>query len=270
MIVEQYDNTLGFSLNPIKAIKKVGGGIATGARKVGSGVATGARYTGRGIKTGVKYAGKGLEYTLLKPAEWIGSKLTAPVRSRVATIRNRRAAKLAWDRRKSKTPNAAEQAEAKAWTKSHLAAKGPHGKILSYFAGAPDYLLLGYFDNPNDGDLGVAPAVVAAMIPVLVALATSLIQQFAKSGEAPVDPARGAGPDPSIPPDAEAQAAAEAAAAQAAEGVQDAVEDAGVESGSGQMVRLPGGGKVQRGNLLLFGGLGLAVVVAIVLMKRKS
>jgi hypothetical protein len=112
---------------------------------------------------------------------------TTPIRNRVNTLVTRRARKLAWDRRRSKTPTQAENVEARAWTKRHLQSQGPSGRLLAFFAGAmdPSAVLLGNFGQ------GWEEAVMAS-IPVLVALIAKIMVDAAKSGAAPVDPTVGA------------------------------------------------------------------------------
>ena len=124
------------------------------------------------------------KWLALKPTEWLADKALAPVKSRVQKLVNRRAAQIAMDKRHVATPTPSEREEARAWVRHKLTYDGPagtptpHGKILAYFAGAP--IVAGQF--------GVAPAVAAAAVPVLVALATAMINKYAKSGEAPETP----------------------------------------------------------------------------------
>lgn len=110
-----------------------------------------------------------------------------PVRSRIETLKARRARKIAWDRRRSKQPTPAERAEARAWVKAEFKRKGPHGHILAALAGAePETAPLG-------STLGALPAAVVAAIPALLVLANTIINAAAKSGAAPAaDPASAA------------------------------------------------------------------------------
>lgn len=128
-----------------------------------------------------------------KPAAAVGALALKPLRSRINTLTTRRANKLAWDRRRSKTPTPGERAEARAWTKKTLTAKGPHGRLLALLAGASPteahYTLGGFGITP--GALGVEPATIAlisASLPVLTKLLQSILTATAKSGEAPVSP----------------------------------------------------------------------------------
>lgn len=273
MLVGQIQgDEFGFSVT--SPFKKVGRGIKK-VGKAGYGVTKKVAKTGVHVaKTGVKAVGKGLKYAIVAPALWLASKATAPVRNRVHKLRNRRAAKLAWDRRKSKTPNAAENAEAKSWTKSHLKGKGPHGQVLALFAGAPDDVLLGSYE-PYAGQLGMDPAtatVIASSIPIFMALMNKVLGQASASGEAPANPQADAAADASAA--AETAAApgeidvgpAQEAAADAAQAAQEAVQDA-VEPG---MVRLPGGIRAKKSHLMIGGAVVGGLVLISLLMPKKS
>lgn len=168
---------LGFSLNPLHYVKKAAVAAGHGVTAVGHGAAHAAEAVGHGIKTG-----------LIKPFEWVASKVTAPIRNRVHQLRDRRAKKLAWDARKSTTPTPAEQAQAKAWTKSHLKKQGPHGEVLQLFAG-PSPMLLG---NATLGD-PVTLSIIAASVPIFMELMNKVLHKADASGEAPANPAAGGG-----------------------------------------------------------------------------
>jgi hypothetical protein len=169
-----YDPALGFSFNPIKHIKSAASSVAHVAKAAGSGA----------ISVGQKVGGTALKIAVL-PAYYV-TKYAAdialrPVRSRVNTLVNRRAAKIAWDRRRSKTPTSAEHNQARDWAKAKFKSSGPHGHLLALLAGPT---LTGQL-----GDFGVAPAVVAAAVPILVSILTGMIKKYAGTGEAPEDPA---------------------------------------------------------------------------------
>lgn len=205
---------LGFSITHVakgvthaasSAVKSTAHVAAKGATATGHVAAKGATTT---VHVGEK-VGKIALLPITLPMEALTSLLFEPVRSRVHKMRDRRAKKLSWDRRKSLQPNAAENAEAKSWTKSRLKSKGPHGLLLALFAGAPEmgaHALLGNYQ------LGVAPAVAAALVPVLTAVASQIVSDVAKSGEAPANPQQPGAP----PPAAETQEAAALAPAAAA------------------------------------------------------
>lgn len=256
----------GFSFNPVHYVKAAAHDVrhpldtAKGA----------AQSVGHAIKTGI-----------IKPFEWIGSKVTAPIRNRVHTLRNRRAAKLAWDKRKSKTPNATENAEAKAWTKNHLKKQGPHGEVLQLFAGAPSYQIgygLGYAMQLGDP---ATITLIAASIPVFMALMNSVLKKANSSGEAPANPGADAA---AVASSGTATAAQDAtAAAAAADGGGDAGGGDGADTGGddsagggggkggGAMVKLPGGVKMKRKTLMIGGAVaGGLILVALLTSPKKS
>jgi len=152
------DDQFGFSIK--KFAKGVGKGIAKGAK---------------GVASGAKFIGK----QALRPVAFIAHGLTAPLRNRVHKLRDGRALKLAQDRRRSNVPNAAERAEAKAWTKVKLKSGGPQGYLLALFAGPPTDAEM----NTFLGAVGVDDAAIAAAIPILATLLTSVISKATKSGE---------------------------------------------------------------------------------------
>jgi hypothetical protein len=259
---------LGFSLNPIKAVKSVARSTASAGRVVG-------RETVKVAKTTGKIAVAPAYLLAVAPSRWLASKLTVPIRSRVNKLKNRRAAKLAWDRRKNKTPNAAEQAEAKTWTQNKLKGTGPHGRILALFAG-PSYVHLG------SSGLGepVSAGVIAASLPILIAVLNALLNKSAKSGEAPADPAGDQRAE------MQAQAEAQVAAAQYPESVQDSAPPPGAQEVANEiataanqveqalppppgMVRVPGLRAPVKQSHLLIGGIVLAGVLTVALLTRK-
>lgn len=235
-------------------------------------------------KTGAKVVYKAsvlpLQYTLIKPTQWLASKATRPIKNRVRTLVNRRAAKIAMDKRRSTTPTPAEYAEAKAWAKHKLTYDGPggtptpHGAILAMFAGPSYSGSLGSSDY-YDGQLGVAPAVVAAAVPVLLALANAMISKYAKSGEAPANPRADAQARAEEPPMAagtqDLQRIQDAAAEAAASAAEDAGADPVEAAASGQV------GPRQRGafggisrNHMIIGGAVLGGVLLLAMMTKKK
>lgn len=269
---------LGYSLNPIKAVKSVARSTVKVTKAVGRGTVSATKAVGHGTVKVVKTAGK----VVVAPFAWVGTKLTAPIRTRVHKLRDRRAVKLAWDKRKSKQPNAAERAEAKSWTQSRLKSSGPHGHVLALFAGAP----MPYYTEP--AQLGLDPAtasVIAASIPVMIAVLNAILNKSAASGEAPADP----GADMQ----AEQQAAQEVAALAAeTPGAVDmtAMQDQMVDSasnaedggggggggGGGQMpagpgmVRVPGFKTPIKQSHILIGGIVLGGLVLVSMLTRKK
>lgn len=181
---------LGFGLKKIgRGLKKVGKVAvkpvtvtAKAGKAVGKGVAKGGKAVGKGAVKGVKAVGKGVK-AISKASFRL---ITKPLRSRVDKLTNRRAAKIAWDRRQSKQPNAQEKAEARQWAKNEFRKKGPHGKLIAALAGCPTAQR-----ELGSIELGVDPATmtaVAGVIGALTAMAQVMLTSTAKSGEAPVDP----------------------------------------------------------------------------------
>lgn len=245
-----YDSQLGFSITA--PFKKVGRAVGSGAKAVGRGAVKGVKIAGKVAYTPIKYG-------LVKPAEWLGNKITAPIRHRVQTLVQRRAGKIAWDKRKSRTPTPAEVSEARSWTRSKLRGQLPHGPVLSIFAGPPSVLL-------GDYELGIAPAVVAAAVPVLVAAMQSLLHRFDRSGDAPANPqadaaAAATAPDAPVP----AGTVDLQPAQDAAEAATDAIDTAAHPG----MVKLPAVGYVKRSHLMI-GGAVLGGVILLSLLTRKG
>ena len=245
----------GFSLNPFHYVKKAAHDIVH-PLDTAKGAATAV---GHAIKVGV-----------IKPFEWVASKVTAPIRSRVHKLRDRRAGKLAWDRRKSRTPNAAEKAEAKAWTKSHLKHQGPHGEVLQLFAGVDSgFLGVAGFGAAQFGDPATI-SLIAASIPVFMALMNSVLKKASASGEAPADPTKGGaggggGGMPPGPPGAGGDAAAGGGADAAAAGGDDGSGAGGGGGGEGKLLGLPK-------KYVIIGGavLGGVLVLSLLLPKKKE
>ncbi len=267
---------LGFSLNPIKAVKKGVHAVAhplstvkSGARAVVHPIRTTkavVRDTAHTAASTAKTVGHVVKVGLIKPAEWLAHAAMTPVRNRVHKLRSRRAVKLAWDRRKSKTPTPAEQSEASAWTKDHLKHEGPHGRVLALFAGAAPANFGASYSGLGDP---ATASVVAASVPVLVALIDAVLRKSNNPNEAPADPA------------ADAQAAADTSPADAGTAdlapAQDAATDAAAaadaESGGGGGLRsLTRGGKILGidRKYVFIGGAVLGAVLLIGLLKPKS
>jgi len=251
MLVGHVNPQLGFSItSPFKAVAR---GVATGARAAGHGVAVGARTAGK-----VAYAP--IKYGIIKPAEWLGNKLMAPIRNRVQKIVHRRAAKIAYDSRKSTTPTPAEVSQARSWTKSKLKGELPHGPVLALFAGPT------IPDTGPLGDFGIAPAVAAAAVPVFMALAQQLLSRFNSSGEAPANPAADAKADAAAP---DAPVPAGAVDLQPAQDAADAASTAIDNVAHPGTVKLPGGMHVKKSHLMI-GGAVLGGVILLSLLTRKK
>lgn len=267
----QAQTQLGFSIT--SAFKAVAKSPLTLAQKSYGVTKFAAKKTGSVAKTAGKVVYKAsvipLQYTLIKPTEWLANVATRPIKNRVHTLVNRRAAKLAFDKRKSTVPNAAEKAEAKAWAKHKLTYDGPggiptpHGKILAMFAGS--YVVPSY-NYTYAGQLGVAPAVVAAAVPVLIALANAMISKYAKSGEAPANPnadQQANAEDPVTPGTVDLQPVQNA--------IDEAVADAGGDAGGGAMSRrsgFPGG--ITKRHMLIGAAVVGGIVVISLLTRSKS
>lgn len=263
----------GLGFNPFHTITKAAKGVAhattSAAKATGHGVAVGARATGHGV---VKVA-KTVEHGAIKAGEFAVAITLAPIRlalrpvtSRVRTLTNRRANKIAWDKRKSKTPTPAEKAQAKAWTKSQLKKKLPHGPLLAMLAGPlPMPTGLGAMST----NLGVAPAVIVALVPVFIEILNALLKSFARSGEAPVQIGPNGQPlmpvDPTVVPDAAADEGPPPGADAGAmvPGGDDAAAAADDGGGGGGM---PGG---KKGNLIVIGGLVVGFILVASLFKKK-
>ena len=260
---------LGFSLNPFHYAKKAVKTVAHDVRHPLDTAKSAANTVGHAVKVGI-----------IKPFEWVASKVTAPIRNRVHTLRNRRAAKLAWDNRKSKTPNAAEQAQAKAWTKAHLKHQGPHGAVLALFAGSESMtgygMGLGYAAQLGDP---ATISLIAASIPVFMALMNSILKKANKSGEAPANPAADAAAAASSgtaaaagagPPGAAADAGAEAGAGAGGDDGSGGGDGSGGSGGGGAMVKLPGGTKIKKKTLMIGGAIFGGLVLVLLLTPPKK
>lgn len=306
---------LGFSLNPISAIKKGASAVGHGVVSAGKATVSAGKAVGRGTKT----AGKAVAHTTVSAGKAVGHGATvagkavahnagtvaklavlpvvtlnkyvlspvlkvalSPVRSKINTLKDRRARKLAWDRRKSKTPNEAEKREAQSWAKSHMRGQTPPlGLMLSLLAGPPSMGALGDagdFDiellgTTQIGALGEpATATIAASVPALLALITAILSRTSKSGEAPIDPSAGAAPEAPIAPGevdmSPAQDAAEAAGDLVDTAAQAANTEALVAQGVPRALAKHGITKKQ----MMIGGaiLGGAVLLAVLTSRRSA
>lgn len=180
-------------IEPTKIVAKSTGRMVTGT----------ASAAGKLVKGDVTGAGKSFVKASLEPVRG-GAELTkqqakaayqaskavtdlalSPIRSKLNTLKNRRANLLAWTRRKSKVPTTAEKAQARKDVKSMLSSKGPHGKMLAWLAGPPSTSALGEF-----GVIGYDDAALAAIATALTASLVKIISDAAKSKFAPTDAAK--------------------------------------------------------------------------------
>ena len=259
---------LGFSFT--HALKRVGHGVSHAAHSAEHGVVS---------------ASKAAAHVAMLPAKEVVHAVNAvmklafrPITNRIHTLQNRRAGKIAFDKRKSTTPTPAEHAEAKTWTKNKLKSQGPQGKLLALFAGPPPAMPLW----PTAGMLGQDPAtvsIIAASIPVFKELMNKILGKAAASGEAPAKP--GDAPADSDP------AADAAATQQAASGGGDAAAAGGdgsdgTDAGSGGDGTGKGKGKgdgagalakrlgVSKKQLMIGGAVVGGLVLLVLLMPSKK
>jgi len=204
-------------------------------------------------------------------AKPLGKLALRPVTHRIDTLKDRRAKKLAWDRRKSTVPTSQDRNDARSWAKGYLRGhKPPFGLMLSMLAGPPSVMPTlgsGGFGDPT-------AATIAASIPALMALMTSILHAAHQSGQAP-EHAGSSTASPQTP---------DAPGTQDLTPVQNAVDDAAAAAG-GDVA--PGDdassgaagkhGKGKRGLLggithkqLLIGGGVLGGVVLLVLLTGKK
>jgi hypothetical protein len=127
--------------------------------------------------------GKSVGTTVYQASKAVTDFALAPLRSRLNTLKSRRAALLAYQARGTKVPTTAEKAQARKDVKAMLSRKGPHGKMLSWLAG-PDYSYDGL------GIVGYDDAAIAAVATALTGTAIKIISDAAKSKFAPVDAAK--------------------------------------------------------------------------------
>jgi hypothetical protein len=174
-------------IDPTKMVAKSAVGVAKSSAAVGTNIARGrfkeaAKSAGRvalaparlAVDT-TKHAAK-TGYAVSKAVTNVALK---PLRTRLNTLKDRRAKKIAFDKRRSTVPTVAERAQARKDVKAYLSAKGPHGKMLSYLAG-PDY-----YDGL--GVVGYDDAAIAAVATALTASLVKMIGDAAKSKFAPAD-----------------------------------------------------------------------------------
>lgn len=206
--------------------------LARGVAKVGKGVVK--KTVVAPTKLAYKSAKVATKYTVVEPTKFaakttlkatkaITNLALRPVRSRLGTLKDRRARLLSYQRRRSLAPTVAEKAQARKDVKSMLASKGPHGKMLAWLAG-PTFA----------GELGVVGYDDAALAAIATALTASLVKimaDAAKSKFAPADAAKAgvaAGLTTAatkLSPAAEAALAPAAAAAEKARAATRAVEE---------------------------------------------
>jgi hypothetical protein len=173
-----------------KSAYRAGAGTVTAGGKLIKGDVTGA---GKAfVKAGLEPVRGGAELTkhaaksTYEASKYLTNLALSPIRSRLTTLKNRRAEVLSWTKRGSKTPTTAEKAQARKDVKSMLSSKGPHGKMLAWLAGGP--VLAGQL-----GELGVVGYDDAALAAIAAALTTSLVKiasDAAKSKFAPADAAK--------------------------------------------------------------------------------
>lgn len=265
----------GLGFNPLHAVAKVAKGAGNLAVKS---VTVPTKLAVKGTVKVAKVAETGVKKSIMIPTQFAYeiTKATTkfalrPVTSRIKTLENRRAAKIAWDKRKSKIVTPADRAEAKSWTKAKLNKELPHGPLLALLAGSP---AMNLGAPPMATELGVAPAVIAALVPVFIAVLNALLTRLSKSGEAPVSigpngqPMTPPGYDPTMPdPNADAAAAAEAAQG-APDGPPDAGGVPGGDAGGGGGGAMSHGGKPN--NTMFIGGAAVGLVLLFLLFKPKS
>jgi hypothetical protein len=170
-----------------KSAYRAGAGTVSATGKLVKGDVTGAAKSF--VKAGLEPVRGGAQLT--KHAAKTGLQVTKavtdlalrPLRGKLNTLKDRRAKKLAWDKRRSTLPTVAERAQARKDVKGMLASKGPHGKMMAWLAGGPMFA----------GELGVVgydDAALAAIATALTASAVKIIQDAAKSKFAPADAAK--------------------------------------------------------------------------------
>jgi len=177
-------------VEPTKIVAKSTGRMVTGTAQAGKQLARGNVRAAAGsfVKASLEPVRGGAELTKQQAkAAYQASKAVTdlalkPIRSRLGTLKDRRAKLLAWNRRKSTLPTTVEKAQARKDVKAHLSSKGPHGKMLSWLAG-PTFA----------GELGVVgydDAALAAIATALTASLVKIINDAAKSKFAPADAAK--------------------------------------------------------------------------------
>jgi len=184
------DGTLGFSItSPFKS-------VAHAATAVGKGVAHGTVAAAKGAGGLAQRYGKTAAELAVLPVVEVNKAIVAPVLkatvlrpviSRINTLKDRRAKKLAWDNRKSTTPTPQERSQASSWTKSHLRSQAPPlGLMMSVLAGSAPQMGLRGLGEPTT-------ATITAAVPALIALLNSILKKANSSGDAPEHVGGGSG-----------------------------------------------------------------------------
>lgn len=263
---------------------QLGFSITSPFKKVGHVVKRGAQATGHGIKAGAKFTvshARDVAMLALLPIAELNKLVLSPalkyalrpIRAKVNTLVDRRAKKLAWDRRKSRVPTAPETAEAHQWAKRELLhSTPPFGPVMSLLAGPPP-MTFGDTD-PAITLLGdPSAATIIASIPVMLAIINALLGKKSQSGEAPamIGPG-GPVPDPNgggamMTPE-QAAAAAQAAVDAGGGGAMDAGGGADDGDGGGGSRGLPGG--ITKHHLIIGGVVVGGLVLVSMLLKKKS
>lgn len=269
------DGGFGFSItSPFKAVAHattsavktvgkraaaVGKGAARGTVAAGRGVAHGAVAVGHGTEQLARKYGKEAALLAVLPVAVVTKDIVAPalkatvlrpVISRINTLKDRRAKKIAWDRRQSTTPTPQERSEASSWTKSHLRSQTPpFGLMMSVLAGAAPQTSLRGLGEPTT-------ATIAAAVPALVALLNAILSKANSSGDAPAHV--GGGKAGSVPV---------APGGDAADGGQLAPgDDTGADPNGSGGTSLPFGLTKKQ---LTIGGVVLGGAVVLALLTRK-
>jgi hypothetical protein len=190
---------LGFSItSPFKT-------VAHAAVSVGKGVEHGTVAVAKGAGGVAAKYGKTAAALAVLPVVEVNKAIVAPVLkatvlrpviSRINTLKDRRAKKLAWDARKSTTPTPQERSQASSWAKSHLRSQAPPlGLMLSVLAGA-------HRGAPRIATAGLGEpttAAITAAVPALIALLNSILSKASKSGDAPAQAGKSGGSAPAAP-----------------------------------------------------------------------
>jgi hypothetical protein len=279
MLVGSADGPLGHALGQ----DRFGFSITHAFKKVGHGITSAGKEAGHLTK---KYGLKVGELAVLPVAEL--NKIVAgpilrvalrPIKSRVNTLKSRRANKLAYDRGHP-TPTPQDQADARSWTRNKVKHQIPFGPVFYALAGAPTPSFFGYAQPAPVTMFGdPTTATIVASIPPMIKLMDDFIKSSSKSGEAPAHVGRGGAGSGAAPSGGDAGGGADAGAA-------DDSGDAGGGSGAGggkgkhgghggkgggaggKMMMLPGIGAVPKTAVYVGGGL-LALVLLIAITKKS-
>lgn len=186
------DGSLGFSItSPFKSVAHAAKAVGRGTVAVGKGVEHGTVAAAKGAGGLVSKYGKQaallaalpvveVNKIIVEPA--LKATILRPVISRINTLKDRRARKLAWDARRSTTPTPAERGQASSWTKAHLRSQAPPlGLMMSVLAGSR----LGATQLGMRGFGEPTTATITAAVPALVALLNSILKKANSSGDAP-------------------------------------------------------------------------------------